>query len=99
MSDYLKSINFEQSTADPCVYVKNTSSGLLVIAVYVDDLIIVAKTTEKMTNVKESLSKQFKMKDMGKLHHCLGITVEQNKAQHHLKLNQEQYILNMLTCW
>ena len=33
---------------------------------------------------------------MGKLHYCLDIMVEQNEAQHHLKLHQEQYIFNML---
>jgi len=36
------------------------------------------------------------MKVSGKLQYCLGITIEQNEAQHYLKLHQEQYILNML---
>jgi len=62
LSDYLKSINFERTTADPCVYVKNALNGLVVIAVY-DDLVVVAKTIEEMTNPKECLLKQFKMKD------------------------------------
>ena len=42
-NDYLKSLKFEQSAADPCVYVKDTDS-LTIVAVYVDDLIVVANT-------------------------------------------------------
>jgi len=96
LSDYLTLIGFEQSTADPCVYTKRAVSSMVVIAVYVDDLIVAANTMEEMTNVKECLSRQFRMKDLGKLQYCLGITVEQNEAQHYLKIHQEQYILNML---
>ena len=44
-------------------------------AVYVDDLIIATKTPEEMQEVKQLLSLQFQMKDMGELHYCLGITI------------------------
>ena len=66
------------------------------MVVYVVDFIAVANTMEEMKIVKECLSRQFRMKDLGKLQYCLGITVEQNEAQHYLKIHQEQYILNML---
>ena len=36
------------------------------------------------------------MKDMGKLHYCLGIHVEQDEQQQCLWIHQKQYILNML---
>jgi len=73
------SISFEQSTADPCVYVKRASSGIVVIAVYEDDLMVAANTMEEMTNVKECLSSQFRMKDMGKLQYCLGSPLNRMK--------------------
>ena len=93
-SEYLRSIGFEQSVADPCVYVKN--KGHLVVAVYVDDLIIIANTAEEMRKVKEILSVRFKMTDMGKLHYCLGITIEQEEGKQCLWIHQKQYISNML---
>ena len=43
--EYLESIDFVQSVADPCVYVKNGET-LTVIAVYVDDLILLAETVK-----------------------------------------------------
>ena len=41
------------------------------MAVYVDDLIIARKTPEEMQEVKQLLSLQFQMKDMGELHYCM----------------------------
>ena len=50
-----------------------------------------------MQEIKTSLAIHFKMKDMGKLHYCLGITVEQDEEQKCLWIHQKQYILSMLT--
>ena len=61
-----------------------------------DDLIIATKTPEEMQEVKQLLSLQFQMKDMGELHYCLGITIEQDKAEKSIHLHQKQYHLKML---
>ena len=75
--EHMKSNNFKPSTADPCIFVRKEKTGeVSIIAVYVDDLIVVAKTDKRMQEIKESLTSKFKMKDLGRLHHCLGITVE-----------------------
>ena len=39
----VQAMGFKQCKTDPCVYVKETTSGPVYIAVYVDDLIIVGK--------------------------------------------------------
>ena len=36
----------------------------------VDDIILVGQNLERIKNVKESLSREFNIKDMGKLHYC-----------------------------
>ena len=87
-------IYFNQSTADPCVYIKE-SGTLAIVAVYVDDLIVIASTVEEIQWIKKSLALQFQMKDMGKLHYCL-INIEQNEADKCLLIHQKQYIFNML---
>ena len=91
----MESIKFKQSTANPCIFVKNEESGVTIVAVYFDDLIIVSKTNDKMEETKNSLESKFKMKDLGKLHHCLGMTVEFNEAKKCLLLHQK-YINTML---
>ena len=95
LKDYLVSTDFIQSTGDPCIFVSNDKVDLTIIAVYVDDLIIVTRTPEKMRTVKNGLATRFCMKDLGRLHYCLGITIEydMNNSMH---IHQRQYIQTLL---
>ena len=94
--EYMESIHYKQSAADPCVFIKAEKEGITIVAVYVDNLIIFAKTAEKMDEVKKNLATKFKMKDLGKLHYCLGITIEQDEKNKCLCLHQKQYIQEMI---
>ena len=91
--EHMESTNFKQCTADPCIFVRSKGTDLTIIAVYNDDLIIITKTPEKMKWIKNSLATCFKMKDLGKLHYCLGITIEKRKC---LWMHQRQYIHSLL---
>lgn len=93
--EYMELIHFSQSTADPCIYIK-AADTLAIVAVYVDDLILMTSTADEMQQIKNSLASQFQMKDMGMLHYCLGINIEQDEANQCLWIHQKQYILNML---
>ena len=53
-AEYLTSVRFVQRSADPCIYVQDDDC-LIVIAAYVNDLIIATKTEEDMQQVKELL--------------------------------------------
>ena len=93
---YMESINFKQSTADPCIFVSSERANLAIVAVYVDDLIIITETPETMKKIKDNLAMRFKMKDLGKLHYCLGISIEYDKDKGHLWMHQRQYIQPLL---
>ena len=93
--EYMKSIGFEQSTADPCVYIR-VGTTVAIVAVYVDDLILITKTLQEMNELKASLSMRFRMKNMGKLHYCLGISIVHDEDQKCLWLHQRRYIQCML---
>ena len=92
---YMKSLGFIQTSADPCVFIR-TGNNLAILAVYVDDLILMTKSLEDMDELKSKLSIQFRMKDMGSLHYCLGISVVQDEDKKCIWLHQKQYILSML---
>jgi len=64
-----KNLRLVRSDADHSLYVGKD----LIIAVYVDDLKIMASNIELMRQVKESLSKEFKMTDLGEISYYLGI--------------------------
>ena len=70
--------------------------GITIVAVHVNDLIILTKTNEEMKRIKSQLATRFEMKDMGDLHYCLGGKVKQHKGQRRVCMNQEQYILKLL---
>eukprot|EP00795_Rhopilema_esculentum_P007998 gene7998-biopygen1703 len=92
----LESLNFRQGRADPCIFVKGSleRNNLTIIAVYVDDLIIISTTQDEMKQMKVNLRKNFKMKDLGSLHFCLGVSVEQGEEG--VSLSQKQYIEKLL---
>ncbi len=76
--EYMHRTGFQQSPADACVYIQDAEEAIAIVAVYVDDLIIMTKTTDEMTELKQNMVKRFKMKDMGELHYCLGINIVGN---------------------
>ena len=76
LCNHLKSVGFKESGADPCVFIQSEQSNMKIITVYVDDLILIAKSSSEIQQMKEGLSNTFKMKEMGQLRYCLGINFE-----------------------
>lgn len=78
LDSYLKTMGFKQSTSDPCIYTSNTTDGLFILAVYVDDILVAGKSQQKIDEIKAELGRRFQLKDMGELHYFLGVSVKQN---------------------
>lgn len=64
LREYVEKIGFIQTSGDPCIYDRRGET-LAIIAIYVDDLIILAGNASEMQKIKEILKVQFNMKDMG----------------------------------
>ena len=96
--EYMETIHFKPSTTVPCVSCVYVQGGedMTIVAVYVDNLIIITKRPEEMRKVEESLAARFKMKDMGKLHYCLGINIQHDEETNCLRIHQKQYIMDMI---
>ena len=71
---HLKGMGYVQCTNDPCIY---TLAGgeTIIIGVYVDDFVIAGKSSERIEQVKTSLSEKFDVKDLGELHYFLGVQI------------------------
>ena len=74
LREFMIQIGFVQSDADSCVFTR-LNEHTTIIAVYVDDLILISDVIEVLLETKGLLSEQFRMKDMGPLHYCLGVSV------------------------
>ena len=64
---------------------------------YVDDLVLAAFLSDDITWIKELLSKQFEMTDLGELTSFIGIQVVRDRAQGTLQISQGSYISRVLT--
>ena len=84
-------IGFKQSPLDPCGFVRSRQE-LEILAVYVDDLILITELIESMNKLKIAFKKCCKMKDMGELSYILGISVVQDKEKICVFLHQKHSI-------
>ena len=75
IDDHLKKIKFVQTEGNPCLYVSRDQGKTVVIAVYVDDILIAAKTDKRIAEVKAAIANHFEVKDMGELHYFLGVKI------------------------
>ena len=97
IDSYLKSLGFNPSQADPCLYIRTEQDGSSsYIALFVDDLIIATKTLQEMKNIKKELASRYNMKDLGELQEILGMKVFRNWEQGTITLSQEKYALDIL---
>ena len=86
----LKAMGFKQSTNDPCIYV-STADGLMILAVYVDDIVLAGKSQQMIGKVKAELGEHFRVKDLGELHYFLGVNVRQNFKTGKIWIGQSSY--------
>ena len=85
---------FKINECDKCVYVKDTSSGYVILCLYVDDMLIVGSNDKMIKSTKDMLKSKFDMKDMGLADVILGIKII--RTQNGLVLSQAHYVDKIL---
>ena len=90
---YLRKIGYTQTNTDHCVYVNKGTS--VIVAIWVDDLIIFGKDLVGVNLLKMQLRMKFEMKDMGELQYFLGIQVLRDRKRKLLQILQRKYV-NMI---
>ena len=68
-------MGLKPSRNDPCIYTLNSRGEVIILTLYVDDIMLAGKSTEKMQQIIKEIAKRFDVKDMGELHHFLGVKV------------------------
>ncbi|MCO5575669.1 hypothetical protein L7F22_029473 [Adiantum nelumboides] len=90
---YMQSQVYVRSQEDHCLYNQKLSNGSFIILIlYVDDMLIAEKFIIEIKNLKESLSKQFYMKDLGDANHFLDMRIKRDRQYGMLELSQEKYV-------
>nr|GEU80219.1 Pol polyprotein [Tanacetum cinerariifolium] len=81
---------FKINECDKCVYVKDTSSGYVILCLYVDDMLIIGSNDKMIKSTKGMLKSKFDIKDMGLADVILGIKII--RTQNGLVLSQAHYV-------
>ncbi|MCO5595088.1 hypothetical protein L7F22_049126 [Adiantum nelumboides] len=82
--------------SDPNVYSRHSSGIFLLLAIYVDDILPLCNSPSELAVAKEELHSSFSMTDMGYLHFCLGIQVQQDAPHGIITISQQSYINSLL---
>ena len=77
---------------DQAVFFFRKNKDLIVIVTHVDDLMIVTSTVDLMKKVKDEISKDFRITDLGEIHWILGFEVKRDREKCTISLSQALYI-------
>ncbi|KAL6180438.1 hypothetical protein ACLB2K_047101 [Fragaria x ananassa] len=75
LSEYLIRLGNVNNELCPCVFIKKTSSGFTIVAVYVDDMNLIG-TPEEIKETAKHLKSEFEMNDLGRTNYCLSLELE-----------------------
>ena len=87
---------FKRSEFYSCVYIKFVHGSPIYLLLYVDDMLIAAKSKKEITTLKKQLSSKFEMKDVGAAKKILGMEITRDRNSGLLFLSQQSYIKKVL---
>jgi hypothetical protein len=90
----LLTFSFTQSQYDSSLFFYKTTTGMVFLLVYVDDIILTGNDIGLITKLQHMLHSTFQMKDLGHLTYFLGLEV--HSRDHGLFLNQHKYIQDLI---
>jgi len=70
--DSLLNLVLSRACRSLCI-IQNQDGTMTIVTVYVEDLVVISSSFERLNAIKKALSGRFKMKDIGPLHYCLGV--------------------------
>jgi len=90
-------LEFKSNEHDPCLYIRKTGSSIIIIALYVDDLLIIGNSKTQIAQLKGEFKNRFEMKDLGPATVMLGIQITRDRQNKKLSISQAEYTNYILT--
>ncbi|CAN0000175.1 unnamed protein product, partial [Heterosigma akashiwo] len=98
LHDHLLSQGFKRSSYESCLYVRRDSSGgELMIAVYVDYLVISGTTPAVVSGFKRYLASKYDLTDLGEFSQILGIKVTRDRRRKCFYLQQASFVKDTIS--
>ena len=96
LHDFFLRNNFTCCKSDQSIYVLCNKDKHIIVAVYVDDMIIMANTFSATQYLKDILNAEFDMEHMGAISFCLWIDILYNQDKRVIHFSQQGYISQIL---
>lgn len=94
LNSCLENLGFTKCPHEHAVYTRKEGGESLIIAVYVDDLLVTGSNNVLIERFKQQMNSNFEMSNLGKLSYYLGIEVKQ--AEGFIELRQTGYARKIL---
>jgi len=91
---HLLSLGFVEAKADTSLFIYRRGTDTVYLLLYVDDIVLTASSVGLLRRTIGALQQEFAMKDLGELHHFLGMEVQ--CCGDGLFLSQRQYMIDIL---
>ncbi|CAM9773020.1 unnamed protein product [Sphacelaria rigidula] len=92
----LKELGFSASASGPCVYTKGSHGGYIMLALFVDDILMTGPSTNLVHQVKASLKTKFSISKLGPVSLILVMEVIRDEVRVTQKLSQHKYVKSVL---
>jgi hypothetical protein len=94
---YLTKIGYNQLKSDPCVYMRKSATGTIILAIHVDDILMLADNQDLLVLAKKELNEEFTTKDLGPVRQLLGLEVSRDWKAKTVTITQTGYIKSILS--
>ena len=94
-SQAIETFGMQKNKSDHSIFYKNSSSSIILLVVYADDIVITGSDFKGILSLKSFFHSQFHTKDLGMLKNFLGVEVMRSKQG--IILSQRKYVLDMLS--
>ena len=88
-------LDFTASSYDSALFLRHTDKGTILLLLYVDDMIIIGDDLSGIQELKDFLSQQFEMRDLGHLSYFLGLEITHSTDD--LYITQAKYTSDLLS--
>lgn len=93
---FMEKLNFKRSDNDPCLYTRGTRNQQIILVLYVDDVLVACPSVKLVNVIKNALSREFEMTDVGEVSCFLGMRIERDENKKIMRISQRNYLVNLL---
>lgn len=86
---------FRRLVSESCIYVRGSEKDMVILAVYVDDILLFASSNKIIENVKNEIKAEFEIDDIGQCRKVIGMHV--NCGDNYIELSQKPLIEELVS--